>query len=55
MIGLLRRRLEHRVLIYPYWNVNEKITEIKDAGKRVLIYPYWNVNVIAKTSETAVL
>ena len=34
----------NRLLIYPYWNVNEERKKIKAEIAVLLIYPYWNVN-----------
>ena len=41
--GLTCRRVG-RVLIYPYWNVNESTYQRFNNLSSVLIYPYWNVN-----------
>ena len=32
------------VLIYPYWNVNNRVNNPSADPEKVLIYPYWNVN-----------
>ena len=32
------------ILIYPYWNVDNRKTTDEEASLIILIYPYWNVD-----------
>ena len=41
-----------KVLIYPYWNVNNAAYKILKPTPFVLIYPYWNVNTSSSYRRT---